>query len=252
MECRLYRLGEVPYRQAWVLQRRLAAQIAAGEHPPALLLLTHPPTFTFGRRGNPANLLWGEEGARRRGIAVVWSDRGGDVTYHGPGQLVGYPLLPLGKPQRDAEGRLRLPAGDYVGYLRRLEAALIRTLAAFGVRGFRMEGMTGVWVRLPGGEPAKIAAIGVRVDARGVSQHGFALNVATAREHWAGIVGCGLQGYAVANLADFLQPPPPLEAVMDAAAAAFGEVFGCIWARDGIIPFAETRPSSSGDRATAS
>lgn len=239
MSCCLYRLGEVPYRRAWALQRNLAARIAAGEHPPALLLLTHPPTFTFGRRGNPAHLLWGEEGARARGIEVVWSDRGGDVTYHGPGQVVGYPLLPLGKPQPDDAGRTRLPQGDYVGYLRRLEAVLMRALAGFGLRGFRMEGMTGVWVRLPDGAPAKIAAIGVRVDAQGVSQHGFALNVATAREHWAGIVGCGLEGYAVANLADFLQPPPPMDAVMDAVAAAFAAEFRCAWAAcrlpDGII-----------------
>ncbi len=239
MRCCQYRLGEVPYRAAWALQRRLAEAVAQGEHLPALLLLTHPPTFTFGRRGNPANLLWGEEGARRRGIEVVWADRGGDVTYHGPGQVVGYPLLPLGKPQPDAAGRARLPAGDYVGYLRRLEAAIMRALVGFGVRGFRMEGMTGVWVRLPDGAPAKIAAIGVRVSAQGVSQHGFALNVATSREHWGGIVGCGLEGYAVANLADFLQPPPPMTTVMDAVAAAFAAEFGCTWAAcrlpDGII-----------------
>jgi len=238
-ECRCYRWGEVPYREAWARQRALAARIAAGEHPPTLVLLTHPPTFTFGRRGDPANLLWGEEGARARGIEVVWSDRGGDVTYHGPGQVVGYPLLPLGKPLPAADGRPRLPQGDYVGYLRRLEAVLMRTLAAFGVKGFRMEGMTGVWVRLPDGAPAKIAAIGVRVDAHGVSQHGFALNVATNSAHWQGIVGCGLQGYAVANLADFLHPPPPLEAVMDATAAAFAAEFGCEWhspcRRDGIM-----------------
>ena len=239
MACCAFRLGEVPYRRAWRLQQELARRIAAGAFLPALLLLSHPPTFTFGRRGDAANLLWGEEGARARGIEVVWSDRGGDVTYHGPGQVVGYPLLPLGQPRTDAAGRLRLPAGDYVGYLRRLEAVLMRSLAAFGLKGFRMEGMTGVWVRRPSGEPAKIAAIGVRVDARGVSQHGFALNVATNPEHWAGIIGCGLKGYAVANLADFVQPPPPLEAVQDALTAAFAAEFGCEWAScrlpDGII-----------------
>jgi len=221
------------------LQKSLAARIAAGEHPPALLLLSHPPTFTFGRQGNAANLLWGEEGARARGIDVVWSDRGGDVTYHGPGQVVGYPLMSLGKPQPDEAGQPRLPQGDYVGYLRRLEAVLIRALTAFGVRGFRMEGMTGVWVRLPDGRPAKIAAIGVRVDAHGISRHGFSLNIATSREHWAGIVGCGLEGYAVANLADFLQPAPAMDAVMDALAAAFAAEFGCAWAAcrlpDGIM-----------------
>ena len=250
--CRCYRWGEVPYREAWARQRALASRIAVGEHPPALLLLSHPPTFTFGRRGDPANLLWGEEGARRRGIEVVWVDRGGDVTYHGPGQIVGYPLLPLGRPLPVGAGRFRLPENDYLGYLRRLETVLIRTLAAFGVKGFRMEGMTGVWVRLPDGAPGKIAAIGVKVDARGISQHGFALNLATNPAHWAGIVGCGLRGYAVANLADLVQPLPPREAVLDVLQAAFADVFGCLWARDGIIPSAGERPSSSGDRATAS
>ncbi len=240
MQCHCYWLGEVPYASAWAIQRRLARQVASGAHPPTLLLLTHPPTFTFGRQGKLAHLLWGEEGARQRGVEVVWSDRGGDVTYHGPGQVVGYPILPLGKPAPDAQGRPRLPQGDYVGYLRRLEDVLIRVLEVFGVRGFRMEGMTGVWVRLPSEEPAKIAAIGVRVDARGVSQHGFALNVATAREHWDGIIGCGLKGYAVANLADFLQPPPAVETVANAVAEAFAAAFDCEGMRcepapDGII-----------------
>ncbi len=240
MQCRCYWLGEVPYQKAWALQRAVAARVAAGERPPTLLLLSHPPTFTFGRRGNPAHLLWGEEGARRRGIAVVWSDRGGDVTYHGPGQVVGYPILPLGQLQVTREGRLRLPQRDYVGYLRRLESVLIRVLAYFGIRGFRMEGLTGVWVRLPSGDPAKIAAIGVRVNAQGISQHGFALNVDTSAEHWSGIIGCGLRGYAIANLADFLQPPPPMQDVVTAVAEAFAEGFGCagmpcVTAPDGII-----------------
>ena len=229
MRCCLYRLGEVPYRAAWALQRQLAARIAAGEQPPTLLLLSHPPTYTFGRRGNPANLLWGEQQAQARGIAVVWSDRGGDVTYHGPGQVVGYPLLPLGKPRPDAHGRLRLPQADYVGYLRRLEAVLIAALATWGIRGFRMEGMTGVWVRLPDGRPAKVAAIGVRVDARGISQHGFALNIATDPTHWQGIIGCGLRGYAVANIGDLLDPPPSRREVEERLALAFQQEFGCTW-----------------------
>jgi lipoyl(octanoyl) transferase len=227
LSCRCYRWGEVPYQEAWARQRELASRIAAGEHPPALLLLSHPPTYTFGRSGHAGHLLMGEEAARRQGIEVVWVDRGGDVTYHGPGQIVGYPLLPLGKPHAAPDGRLRLPEGDYVGYLRRLEDVLIRTLAVFGVKGFRMEGMTGVWVRLPDGAPGKIAAIGVKVDARGISQHGFALNVRTNPAHWAGIVGCGLHGYAVANLADVVHPPLGEAAVLDALEAAFSEAFGC-------------------------
>ncbi len=258
MRCCCHLLGEVPYRRAWALQKRLAAEIAAGQRPPTLLLLSHPPTYTFGRRGRPEHLLLGEEEARRRGFEVVWSDRGGDITYHGPGQVVGYPLLPLAplRPHAEEEGSRRLPTADYVGYLRRLEAVLLQALTVWGVRGFRMAGMTGVWVRLPGGEPAKIAAIGVRVDARGVSRHGFALNVATDPAHWQGIVGCGLHGYAVANLADILPHPPAWDDVVAALAAAFAAQFRCRWQPcdaelpDGII--ATPCPSSSGDRATAS
>lgn len=231
MECALYRWGIVPYREAWARQREIAAHIAEGGHLPTLILLQHPHTYTFGRSGHLENLLWDKDELRRRGVEVIWSDRGGDVTYHGPGQLVAYPLLPLGEPRRLPDGRLRLPEGDYVGYLRRLEDVIRRTLKVFGIDSFRMGGMTGVWVRLPGGEPAKIAAIGVRVDARGVSQHGAALNVAPQMEYWRGIIGCGLRGYAVTSMAELLPSPPPLDSVADEFAAAFAAEFGCEWVR---------------------
>ncbi len=232
----------VPYLEAWRMQDRLAQGIAPGERPPALLLLEHPPTYTFGRRGHLENLLWNEAELARRGVEVHWVDRGGDVTYHGPGQLVGYPLLPLAPigfmTAIGEAGSSRIPQADYVGYVRKLEQVLILALARLGVAGGQVKGLTGVWVqphapsrcvgcppelRQP---PAKIAAIGVKVDARGVSRHGFALNVAPEMSYWDGIVGCGIKDAPVASLADFSDPPPPMGQVMDRVVEAFGTVFG--------------------------
>src|SRR3972149_10623990 len=122
-------LGLIEYEQGWKLQDEYAAEIAEGKRAPALLLLEHPHVYTFGRRGHAENLVWGKEQLKKKGIAVHWVDRGGDVTYHGPGQLVGYPLLPLG--QVNSENRI--PEADYVGYVRRLEQALIAALAQLGV-----------------------------------------------------------------------------------------------------------------------
>ncbi len=232
--CEVLRPGCVEYETAWKLQARLAEDIAAGRRPPALLLLEHPHTYTFGRRGQAGNLLWTAEELARRGVRVHWVDRGGDVTYHGPGQLVGYPLIPLSTAGLHAgpDGQPRLPQADYVGYLRRLEESLILALARLGVRAGREPGMTGVWVRpaeTPNAgdpRPAKLAAIGVKVDARGITRHGFALNLDTDPLYWQGIIGCGLQGYRTVNLADLLAPLPSPGAVMEAVCAAFGEVFG--------------------------
>ncbi len=235
MICEVRRLSLIPYTAAWDLQRRLAAEIAAGTRPATLLLLEHPHTYTFGRRGQSQNLLWGEAELRARGVEVHWVDRGGDVTYHGPGQLVGYPLLPLGK--LDPGGRL--PQADYVGYVRKLEEMLIQTLAGFGLVCGQIPGLTGVWVqpdvasRCPHCPPAarlapsKIAAIGVKVDARVVSQHGFALSVNPDMAYWTGIIGCGLAEHASISLADLLDArTPPMEAVMDEVVRQFGRVFG--------------------------
>lgn len=226
------------YEAAWQLQDRLAAEIAAGSCPPTLLLLEHPHTYTFGRSGHAENLLWDETELALRGVKVHWVDRGGDITYHGPGQLVGYPLLPLVpgglRPIRTGEPgeKLRLPQADYIGYLRKLEQALILALKEFGVDGCQLEGMTGVWVPpqgdTPGNNrpPAKIAAIGVKVDANGISRHGFALNVDPDMTYWQGIIGCGLAGYPVTGLADLCRPAPEMHAVMDAVIRAFGKIFG--------------------------
>src|SRR4030066_597859 len=173
--CQVRCLGIIPYQQAWDLQVQLAGKIANGEIPPTLLLLEHPHTFTFGRRGQAANLLWSEAELKQRGIEVFWVDRGGDVTYHGPGQLVGYPLIPLNingliEPQKSSVGAF--PRADYLGYLRKLETVLILALNQFGVKAVRLNNLTGVWVN-----GSKIAAIGVKVDSHGITRHGFSLNV---------------------------------------------------------------------------
>jgi lipoyl(octanoyl) transferase len=222
--CQVRCLGLVPYQQAWDLQAELAPQIAAGELPATLLLLEHPHTYTFGRSGHAANLLWNETQLKERGIQVFWVDRGGDITYHGPGQLVGYPLIPLKNrdlvPSAGADSAT-MPQADYVGYLRKLEQVLISTLLSFGVKAQRIKNLTGVWVK-----GAKIAAIGVKVDVHGVTRHGFALNVSPDMSYWDGIIGCGLEGYAITSLAALLPNPPPMQQVRQAVINAFREVFG--------------------------
>ena len=237
--CHFTYAGLVPYQEAWELQERLAGEIGLGERPPTLLLLEHPHTYTFGRSADAANLLWDEKVLAEKGISVHWVDRGGDVTYHGPGQLVGYPLLPLGKPVPQTKGKdgpARLPQVDYIAYLRKLEAALIGALEILGVTGAQIPGLTGVWVQLQTPmspdpsllaslHPSKIASIGVKVDARGVSRHGFALNVDPDMSYWEGIIGCGLENYQETSLAEMLSPPPIMETVMEGVVAAFGQEF---------------------------
>ncbi len=232
----IQRLGVVDYDAAWKLQDRLAAEIAAGQRRPTLLLLEHPHVYTFGRRGHDENLLWDEATLAERGITLRYVDRGGDVTYHGPGQLVGYPLLPLAPQGWVGE---RLPQADFVGYVRKLEKALIFALAKFGVAAAQREALTGVWVPaevwakcprcIPALKPApaKIASIGVKVDARGISRHGFALNVATEPAYWAGIIPCGLDQVQMANLADVISEVPTMDQVMEAVESAFETVFEC-------------------------
>jgi len=211
-------LGLIEYETAWRLQDEYAAEIAKGIRPPTLLLLEHPHVYTFGRKGHAENLLWGEEQLKQKGISIHWVDRGGDVTYHGPGQLVGYPLLPLGK--LDTENKL--PEADYVGYVRKLEKTLITALSRLGVESGQRSGLTGVWIQKK--KPAKIAAIGVKVDVRGVSRHGFALNVNPDMEYWDGIIACGLSE-PVVSLAKLIDPTPSMAKVKEEVIAAFCEVF---------------------------
>lgn len=234
----------VPYEAARRLQERLAGRIAAGEQAATLLLLEHPHVYTFGRRGQAKNLLWDEAELRRRGVSVTWVDRGGDVTYHGPGQLVGYPLVALSTAglHPAPDGSPRIPQADYVGYVRKLEETLILALGRMGVATLRVQGMTGVWVKCRGEQVggaagdcfaslatterlAKIAAIGVKVDARGITRHGFALNVNPEMDYWEGIIACGLEGAAVTSLEALLPEPPSMPQVCEQVVQAFGEVF---------------------------
>lgn len=245
MICEILDLGLIEYEKAWKLQGDYAAEIADGKRPPTLLLLQHPHVYTFGRKGHAENLLWGEEQLKQKGISIHWVDRGGDVTYHGPGQLVGYPLIPLVplRPDRspaefsDLEGDpLRPVRSDYIGYIRKLEKTLILALMHLGVVAGQRSGLTGVWVQPDvhsrclrcrpedKEKPAKIAAIGVKVDARGVSRHGFALNVNPDMEYWDGIIACGL-GEPVVSLADLLPIVPSMDDVKKEINSAFREVF---------------------------
>ena len=218
MEFEVLDLGLIEYERARSLQEKYAREIAEEKRPPTLLLLEHLHVYTFGRRGKQENLLWGESQLKEKGIAIHWVDRGGDVTYHGPGQLVGYPLLPLG--QVNAESKI--PQADYVGYVRKLEKTLIIALARLGLAAGQRSGLTGVWIqadvhsRCPRckpedrKKPAKIAAIGVKVDAHGISRHGFALNVNPDMDYWEGIIACGLQDEPIVSLADLFAAPPSM------------------------------------------
>ena len=242
MQIEVLDLGLIEYESAWTLQDQYAAEIAEGKRPPTLLLLEHPHVYTFGRRGKQENLLWGESQLKEKGIAIHWVDRGGDVTYHGPGQLVGYPLIPLiplrpHRSQRPVRSDGRIPDADYVGYVRKLEKVIITALANLGLAAGQRPGLTGVWIqadvhsRCPRcspedrKKPAKIAAIGVKVDARGVSRHGFALNVNPDMEYWDGIIACGLQDEPIVSLADLFPAPPSMERVKEEIVKAFREVF---------------------------
>ena len=238
MNLEILDLGLIEYETAWNLQGQYAREIAEGKRSPTLILLEHPHVYTFGRRGHQENLLWAEEQLKEKGIAIHWVDRGGDVTYHGPGQLVGYPLIPLTPVSLPLGNDGRIPQADYVGYVRKLEQTLIVALARLGLAAGQRPGLTGVWIqadvhsRCPRckpedrRKPAKIAAIGVKVDARGVSRHGFALNVDPDMEYWDGIIGCGLQDESIVSLADLFPEPPSMERVKREVIAAFGDAFG--------------------------
>lgn len=217
--CEVYRLGRIGYDAALALQDRLVAERSTGHAPDRLLLLEHPHTYTLGSAAKPEHLLLTPEECARRGIQVVRVDRGGDITYHGPGQLVGYPILAL---PREGEG-LRT---DFVGYLRRLERVLIGVLADYDLRAKTIPGLTGVWVDTPAGE-AKVAAIGVKINVRAVTKHGFALNVNPDMHLFEGIIPCGIQDKAVTSLAQLLDEPPSLEAVAERVCVHFADVFGC-------------------------
>ncbi len=202
-------LGRVDYAAGLQLQARLAGERKEGRGEDHLLLLEHPHVYTLGRQSKAEDLLWDEAERARRGVEVHPIDRGGEITYHGPGQLVGYPILDLGGHGRD----LHL-------YVRRLEETLIRALAGWGIAAERSPGLPGVWV---GND--KIAAIGVHV-SRWVSTHGFALNVDTDLAYFDGIVPCGLADRGVTSVRALTGRAPGLPEAARDVAAEFGAVFG--------------------------
>ncbi|MBI4234225.1 MAG: lipoyl(octanoyl) transferase LipB [Chloroflexi bacterium] len=206
--CLVVDLGLVGYIAAWEMQRSLAERRWKGEVSDALLLVEHPHVFTIGRRGREADILAPRETLGRLGVQVHAVDRGGEVTYHGPGQLVGYPIINLHA------------WGGPIQYVRALEAVIMETLLGFGVMGQRIQGLTGVWV-----SGRKIAAIGVKV-SRGVTTHGFALNVNTDLGFFRHIVPCGIRDRGVTSLAAELGLAAPMDAVKERLAHSFGMAFG--------------------------
>ena len=209
MEAWLLTPGRVPYAVAYETMHRLAERRAAGEIPDVLVLLEHPPVYTAGRRTDPAHLLLSEADAERRGAEVHHVDRGGSVTFHGPGQLVGYPIVHLG------------PAPDVIGYLRKIEEVLIRAAGDLGVRLERStRGDTGVW-----SGTRKVAAIGVRV-SRSVTLHGFALNCTTDVSWFDAIVPCGLADRGVGSLSQVTGREIGVAEVRPHVVRALEEVFG--------------------------
>lgn len=209
-EIQIRRLGRVAYGDALDLQKRLVEQRRAAEIPDQLLLLEHPPIITLGvkTRDDRSHVVATPETLDHEGVEVFVSGRGGDVTYHGPGQLVGYPILDL-RPDRC----------DVHRYVRDLEEVLIRAVAGFGIVSHRLPGLTGTWV---GDE--KLAAIGVRI-ARWVTSHGFALNVSTNLEHFGLIVPCGIADKGVTSLDKLSGRPTAMNDVENAVVEAFSLVF---------------------------
>src|SRR3954470_13186586 len=204
----LLQLGEVPYLDAWDLQRSLAGAVSQGAIPDTIVLLEHPPVVTLGRRTDENAELHVPEGAE---VEVVETDRGGKSTFHGPGQLVCYPILDLNRHGRDVRK-----------YCRDLEDAIIRTVAGFELEAQRIDGLTGVWLHPP---PRKIASIGVHI-SRWVTTHGYALNVdldPAPFTQW--ITACGLEDAAFTTMAQELGRPVALDEVLPVARDAFAEVF---------------------------
>jgi lipoyl(octanoyl) transferase len=213
----------IGYEQAWQLQRELHARRAAAEIPDTCLLLEHPPVYTAGRRTSPADRPVGDPGA-----PVIDVDRGGKITWHGPGQLVGYPIVALDEPV------------DVIGYVRAIEEALIRTCADAGLATGRVTGRSGVWV----GRDRKVAAIGVRV-ARGVTMHGFALNCDNDLSWFDRIIPCGIPDAAVTSLSAEIGRQVRVGDVLEVVERRLAEVLGASRAR-GLASVAELLPSPVG------
>jgi lipoyl(octanoyl) transferase len=213
-EVLMVRSGLVPYEEALDLQKRIEAARQADEVPDVLLLLEHYPVYTKGRRTQPGELAMGEDWYRMQGIEVCETDRGGAVTYHGPGQLVGYPIVSL------------KPYGDNVhDYVRRLERLMTGLLAAYGIEAEVIEGLTGVWVGGGPPEGRKIGSIGVHV-SRGVTTHGFAVNVNNDLQPFEWVVPCGLEGVRMTSLCREFGSEVDMDACMDVVTERFGGIYG--------------------------
>lgn len=202
-------LGLAPYQKAWDLQRSVHDQVVAGQSPNVLMLLEHPHVYTLGRRGQDSDILADASRLKTLGAEVHHVDRGGEVTYHGPGQLVGYPII-----------NLRQWRGGPLKFVQALEQALISTLAEFGIQAVSEDRPTGVWVG-----NAKIASIGVRV-SQGVSMHGFALNISPDLSYFDHIIPCGLPDAAVTSMAQELSRGIAVSDVVEVLPRCFGEAFG--------------------------
>ena len=207
--CLAIPLGLLDYQAAYDLQRRLHAQVVAGDLPDLLLLLEHPHVYTLGRRGQQSHILASDEALTQLGVETRFTDRGGETTYHGPGQLVGYPIV-----------NLRRWGGGVRKYVQTLEQVLIGTLSEFGIAAHSEGKPTGVWVG-----DAKIAAIGVRV-SRSVTMHGFALNVSPDLSFFDHIVPCGMPGARVTSMEQELRREVAVSDVMPVVARSFGGEFG--------------------------
>lgn len=211
----VHRLGTIGYGDAHALQKRLQEARARKLVPDTLLLLEHTPVITLGRGAKEENLRFPRASLEARGIEVHETGRGGDVTYHGPGQLVGYPILDLSPDRQDVRR-----------YVRDLEEAMIRLAAAYGLEAARIEGLNGTWLRGGGLGDRKIGAIGVRL-SRWVTMHGFAFNVSTLLSHFQLIVPCGIRDKGVTSLELELGRVVPITEVIDTLLPIFAEAFDC-------------------------
>ena len=215
------RMGRLEYNAAWALQQELQAKLIRNKRsdapiniPHVCLLVEHPPVFTLGKSGDESNLIASKQELEAAGATFVKIDRGGDITYHGPGQIVGYPILDLDRFYTDIHR-----------YLRDLEEVIIQSCATFGISADRFDGRTGVWITEPSGSERKICAMGIRC-SRWVTMHGFALNVATEIDHFSMIVPCGIQDRGVTSMEMELLQTIDRSEVESEIAKKFADVFG--------------------------
>ena len=208
MWCQVHQLGQIEYREAYELQKELLQERLKGQIADTLLLLEHPPTITVGKSGKLENILESPAGLARAGVSLIFTDRGGDVTYHGPGQVIGYPILDLRERGRDIHQ-----------YVHNLEEVLIRTLADYGIKSGRDHNHAGVWVN-----DMEIAALGLSV-RKWITMHGFALNVNTDLGHFSLINPCGFTSKTATSMARLLSHELPLDEVTERLLDRFAEVF---------------------------